>query len=266
MPNTDHVLFLARNEIRNLYGHDVDVVSKAKHLRKFGKATIGTSSALIAQLPGDPGLETTNAITSVVSSDAADDQTVTIEYHTIDGDGNLTFGVQTATLNGQTPVLLSTPAARVSRLYNSDSTELAGAIAVYEGGAVTSGVPDDSDTVHLQLLAGQQQSYKLQTSTSQYDYWIITYASFSVLRAQTRAVDFEIQIRNQGGVWRPAGLFGGNSSGSSFVLANLDPPLIVRPNSDVRVMATSSGATTTVTGVLGGHFAIRLDRGNVIGG
>ena len=147
----------AINFIFNEYGDNVSVVEKAKPLNKFGRnLSVATAFETVSEFQGSEINETfvsTDLIDSISSSNSADQsKTVTIEGHTIDGSGNLTFVSQDATTDasdGQTKVTLTTPLARANRLYiknsgtfNSPQTALAGTLFVYDdAGGVGSGTP-----------------------------------------------------------------------------------------------------------------------------
>lgn len=135
---------------------------------------------------------TGNTIDSVISDDAADDgKIVTIEGHTVDGSGNLTFIVQNATLGNVTRTALTTSLYRATRMYRtpgtfaSPATDLAGNIYVYDNsvGATghTSGTPNEATATKLLILAGNQQTEKCATSLSSKDVWIITRVAASRL-------------------------------------------------------------------------------------
>ena len=175
--NKDPWLEIAIQQIEADYGDTVSVEAKDKSLLKFGRNTnVGTSAATLMDLDGTEVGETyvsTNAITHVISTSAADGEEIKIEGHTISGT-DLTFVVQTATLNGQTAVALGTALARCTRLLNNDSTELAGKVSAYEGGTTTAGDVDTDSEIHCIIPAGQQQSRKASTSISSVDYWIVT--------------------------------------------------------------------------------------------
>lgn len=195
---------------------------------------------------GEETYQTDNTIDSIVSSNAGDTQSVIVEGHTIDGNGDFTFVVQPATLNGQTPVTLSTPLARATRIYNNDSTDFAGTVYGYRSAAtsVVSGVPQTTAAIHLQTDSNNQ-SLKAATTISKDDYWIISDVLVGVRRQQTRSVDFKFQVREKGKVFRTRLPFSGHSYAGTIPVP-IRPYFIVRPNSDWRVNATSSGASTQV--------------------
>jgi len=126
LPVSDPWVTHAINNIQSIYGDEVNVRTRNGDITKFGhNHLIGTSIATIMHLPAGILHETyvaADLINSIISTDNADTQEVYIEGHTIDGSGNFTFVTQLVTLTGQTVAALSTPLARVSRMYNNNST------------------------------------------------------------------------------------------------------------------------------------------------
>lgn len=261
----------AENTIRSTYGDTVSVAAKGKTLNKFGRNnTVGTSYETVAELQGTTSDETfvsTNIIDSIVSSSGSDTQTVTIEGHTIDGSGNLTFVTQTATLNGQTEVTLTTPLARANRLYigasgtfDSPQAAAVGDIAVYDNtDGIAAGVPNTAAATKIMITAGKTQSEKCATTISKADYWIVTYlgaaiddptgpTNFIELRAETRDVV-------NGGQWRPWGREFVIFNGTNGVKEEFDPPIIIRKNHDFRVRAKCDAGSSSVYAEVGGYLA-----------
>lgn len=257
-------LTAAANEIAATDNVEIDVVRKSKTLLKFGRhPSLGTTRALIWSHGPDHGTETllaSNGITSIISSSAADTgKTVRIEYHTISGN-NLTFGVQTATLNGQTAVTLPTACARISRMNNSGTTNIAGNVYTYEGGATTAGVPNDLTKVHARIRGADtpslQQTEKAATSISANDYWIITQATGHLLGSNTARVRLTLERKSTTGVWLPTGItIGLGNNGNTQAGGIIDPPIIIPANHDVRMMGTSSAASTNVAAYFNGYLA-----------
>lgn len=250
----------AINVIHQNYGDTVSVSEKTKTLLKFGRnENVGTSPATIMALPSGISNETYvtgNTIDKVSSSNAGDTQTITIEGHTLSG-GNLTFVTQTATLNGQNKVTLSTPLARCNRALNTGTTDIAGTVYFYVDGAITGGVPNTGSTVKLIIPAGQNQSQKAATSISSIDYWIITSYYASVLEKVSAIADIQLQIRELGKTFRTRANIG-VSSESGLVRLDLDVPIIVPKNSDVRLVATASGTNIDISGGIVGYLALVL--------
>jgi hypothetical protein len=230
------------------------VTIKPKALTKFGKNTsIGTSYETVWLIGGHETYVSTNIIDTVSSTDATDTQDMKIEGHTVDGSGNFTFSVQSVTLNGQNKVVLSTPLARATRLYNDDNTDLAGTVYVYEDTAISGGAPTDMTKAHLVTGGDNNQSLKCSTTISSSDYWIITQLTCGVDEKTTAAVDFGLQIRAKDKVFRT--VYPLQSSRGSDTIINLNPAIIVYPNSDVRMIAKASAINTSAEATIGGYLA-----------
>lgn len=241
----DPTIALAEDLIYKQDGRRVSVVDKGKSLIKFGKNNaLTTSWETVWLVGGDETYQTDNVIDTIVSDNAGDTQEVIVEGHTIDSNGDFTFVVQSATLNGTTNVALGTPLARANRMYNAGSADFAGTVRVFENGG----------TDHLTTEGDNNQSLKAATTISKDDYWIITGLTVSVNRQNTRSVDFALQIREKGGVFRTRFPVSAHSNGGGLQV-NFPQPIIVRPNSDIRLRAISSGADTQVEGAIHGYLA-----------
>ena len=241
-------------------GDVVDAYEKGKSLRKFGKnSSIGTSYETLAEMQGAEVQETfvsTNIIDSISSSSASDTtQSIIIEGHTIDESGNLTFAIQTCSLNGQTEVTLTTPLARVTRAYvansgvfNTTPANLVGTVYIYDNsGGIAAGVPSTASATKALIKAGQTQTAKCATTISQNDYWFINSFSAGVGNAGGSAnrVTFRILKRDikNGGAWRPAGREINVAIGGSDNEEKFDPPLVIGKNHDVIVQAKTDSNT-----------------------
>lgn len=248
----------AMREIYNAYGDVVEV--QPRSLLKFGSNfDVGLTFETVQSQGGDEVYATSNTIDTVSSSSASDTSVVGIEGHTIDGDGNFAFVVQFATLSGQNKVLLPTPLARCTRIYNADDALFLGSIYVYEDDTVTAGVPDTADKIHAVALVAEQGTQKCSTTISNNQYWIITQGWASVNKRQAANVDFHLQVRTKGGVFRTlADLSLSSTSGSHDI--TFKPYMIVPQNADVRVRAQSSNTGTAVSANLNGFLAtIKVD-------
>lgn len=237
----DGRLVQAEREIQTTFGDLVSVDAKAKSLIKFGKsAPLSTGSLQTVWTVG--GNETyleDNLIDSISSSSTSDTNTITVEGHTVTGTGEdqqFTFVVQTVTINGQNRVALSTPIARVSRAYNTNGVDLVGRVVVYENTALTNGVPSDASKIHLDIPLGLQQSFKAATTFSNSDYYILTGGFGSVSLKQSATVDFYLEVKRPGGVFRQQSAVSASSSSGPWLI-DLDPAVIIPRNCDVRVRA-----------------------------
>lgn len=237
------------------------VRAKDKTLIKFGRATLAQDSEQTISTLGTETFQTDNTITHVVTTDSggASAVDVTVEGHTVTGTGTaaeFTFVVQTVTLNGQTPVELATPLARCSRLYNDGATALTGRVFAMRGTSVSSGVPNPITLAHCEIPAGKQQSAKCATTISNRDALIITGLRVGVLRQASAFVDFELEIREAGKVFRERYLLDASRE-SGLVKVELDPCIWVPPNADVRIVGTSSANSTGTVGTFSGYLALR---------
>lgn len=235
-------------------GVRVSLEAKNKDLLKFGRnQLIGTSLATVQAQPVGVLHETyvdSNLITSIISTSANDTESVTVEGHTSPDGLVFTFSTQTLNLTGQTAATLATPLARVTRLYNADSTELEGVISVTENDTYTSGVPDTDTKVHLQVLAGEQQSDKASTTLSSVDYWVLTGFYADVLKKSASSAEIHLSVRRSGKVFRKQiQVSASNNHRGEHIFT---PYLIVYPNSDIRLEAAADGASTDVSGGMQG--------------
>ena len=235
----DARLVQAEREIYKTYGDVVSVDKKSKSLIKFGKSANLTTGefATVWTRGGNETYLTDNLIDRVASGSVLDVYQVTFEGHTVSGTGHnqkFTFVSQTITLTGQTPVVIPIPMARVSRAYNANGVDLVGTVRFYENSAVTNGVPDDIDKVHLDIPAPLQQSFKAATTFSDNEYFILTGGFGSVSLKQVAVVDFYIEVKSPGGVFRQQSAVSASSSSGPWQI-DLDPAIIIPRNCDVRV-------------------------------
>ena len=256
----DGRLVQGEREVYSTYGQRVSTDAKAKSLLKFGKSGDLSSTAGLQTVWSVNGNETyvsDNLIDRVISSSTSDTQEVTIEGHTIEGagvDAKFTFVVQAVTLNGQTPVALTTPLARVSRVNNNNGAEIVGVVAVYQDSAVTNGVPDDVTKVHINIPLGFQQSFKAATTFSNTDYFLLTGCYGAVSQKQTAAADFYLELREVGKSFRQIACLTASSSGGSFNI-EFDPAIILPRNADVRVRCTTGTNNAVVFTNFRGYLA-----------
>lgn len=256
-------------EVYNSYG--VMTYCKPKVLRKFGETLNADTGVLttVATMYNDEVNETystTNDIDSIVSSSADDTMEITIEGHYYDGNNRKIFKVQTVTMTGQTPVTLSTPLCRATRYkvktqtFGSEPSDVAGNISVYvsSGTTVTNGVIAVGDDTKVKLYGNTNQSRKASTSISYYDFHIINEVAVTSKRSSgsSALIDYELDYREEGGVWLPMGLEGSlrtASQSTDRIIA--DPYLFVTPrNSDVRLVCNSSTDNIPVKGFFSGFL------------
>jgi hypothetical protein len=254
----DGRLVQGEREIYNLFGDVVSIDLKSKSLIKFGKSGDLAADTLetVWTVGGHEVYVTDNTITHISSSSASDNQAIFIEGHTVTGTGansQFTFLTQVATLNGQTPVGLNIPLARISHIYNNGSTELQGRVVVYENTTTVGGIPSDATKIHIDIPQGLQGSLKGATTFSDEDYLILTGGFGSVSKKQDAAVDFYLEVRKAGGVFVQQAAVSA-SSGSSWEV-ELDPAVIIPRNADVRITAETASNGAVVFGVFKGYIA-----------
>ncbi|MBV1952602.1 MAG: hypothetical protein KUG64_10475, partial [Cycloclasticus sp.] len=165
--SSDYYIQHAIDRILDNYGDAVSVEDKNKDLLKFGRnKLVNTTPSTLMHLPAGTDNEayiSDNLINTVSSADSGDTEDILIEGHTVAA-GVFTFIVQTATLNGQNQVTLTTPLARVSRVRNDGNTDLLGEIYIYQNDTDTNGVPDTNSLVHLITDSGLNNSEKAATT------------------------------------------------------------------------------------------------------
>jgi hypothetical protein len=256
-PGQDPWITHAQQIIFDTYGDVVTLEAKNKDLLKFGRhENVQTTLTTLMTLPTGLYNETyvaDNLITHIVSTGVGDTEDVTIEGHTVVGSGAsavYTFVVQSATLTGQTEVLLDTPLARCSRVGNTSATELAGVISVTEANTYVGGVPQTAALVHTQIRAGRQQSEKCATTIENNNYWAITGWRADMLEKQATFGEIQIETRLPGGVFKPfvtAGVSDNHSADQVQV-----PYVIVPSNADVRMRAATGANDKDMSGWLCG--------------
>lgn len=260
--STEYLVRHAEEVILKTWGDQVSVDVKGKDLFKFGlRDDVDTNEQTIMTLPTGLYHEvyaTTNAITHVSSSSSSDTGTMTYEGHTVDGSGNFTFVTGSFTLQGTTKVALPTAVARITRGYNTGSTNLVGTVYFYENDTTNdvAGVPDTDAKVHMMVEAGYNQSNKAATTISNNDYYILTGGFATILKkAASALVDINFEVRQKGGVFRKQFPTAVTTSSSNSFQYHFEPYFIVPKNADVRVVATGSTTGIEVTAGFNGYLA-----------
>lgn len=255
--NADPWVEHAKRVISATYGQDVSLEAKDKDLLKFGRTKIAqTTDTTIQQLPAgivEETFVTTNIITSIVSTSSSDTTTVNIEGHTVSGtgtDSKFTFLVQTATLNGQTAVTLTTPLARVTRVFANAATELIGIISVTEDDTYSSGVPQTDSKVHLQIFDGESQSEKCSTTIEDNNYWLITEIRADCLEKTAAFGIIHLEIRNAGKIFLEQVVVSCNDTNP--LVESFKPYIIVPSNSDVRMTVVANANNKDFTAFMEG--------------
>ena len=255
----DGRLVQAEREIQATFGDVVSIDKKAKSLLKFGKSAELAANTIetVWSHGGHEVYVQDNLIDSISSSNIADNEEIYLECHTVEGTGTdqkFTFMTQTVSLNGRTRVPLPTPVARVSRAYNNNGTELLGAVYVYQDTLITNGVPTDRTKVHAHIPQGFQQSFKGATTFSDEDYYILTGGFGSVSNKQAASVDFYLEVRAAGKIFRQGAAVSASSTGGSWDI-DLDPCIIIPKNADIRITCETATQGAVVFGSFKGYLA-----------
>ncbi len=251
----------AQRELIDAGGPQTSVASASNSVLKFGKnpdVDTGSDPETVRFMGGTEVYPTANTIDRISSSNAGDNQTVRIigvEIFAGSGqDVQFRRVRQNVTLNGQTPVALPTPLARVSRVWNLGSTNNAGDVYVFTDGPVTGGVPNTADDVFIMMPFGTNSSFSSLLTVSDGNYLFIDEIGGGVLRQGNANVDFILESRAPGSVFRSRYQFGAsNQSGVSDI--RMLHPLIVEPNSDVRMRVETTANNTPVYGYFGAYFS-----------
>ena len=252
----------SKDVIFQSYGDKVSFSQKGKDLLKFGRnPSVGTTKCTIWYTGQDDSNETyaadnTNPIDTLSSSSASDTEVVRVEGHTMTG-GNLTFVVQTATLNGQNKVTLTTALCRCTRIAhnNESSTDLVGEIYAYEDTAISSGKPTDTTKIHVTVPAGENQSQKASTSVSSTDYWVVSSVTANYLeKSGANVTEVVLEKRPIGGVFAPVIAPVSISTGESKEIT-FEPYIVLPKNSDIRLCATASANGQEISGEINGFLA-----------
>ena len=190
-------------------------------------------------------------IDTISSSSAADTQDVVIQGL----DTNWEQVEQTATLNGQSKVVLTTPLIRVFRAYNDNSTNFTGNIYVYPDTAITGGVPNDTTKVRLHIPSGLINQtlttvYSVPARKTAYLYDITTSTNNKV--AASVAILFKVRLF--GKVFRVKDSRSVNSTGSSSHHESQVVPEVIPEKSDIYITANSG----TINAQISAHYNIVL--------
>lgn len=252
-------LVQAEREIYKSFGDRVSINSKAESLVKFGKSAPLSTGSLqtVWTFGGNEVYLTDNLITHVSSSSASDNELLRLEGHTVTGVGDdqqFTSVEQSVQLNGRTPVALSIPMARASRSYNDNGQNLLGTVYFYEDTPVTNGVPTDSTKVHLDIPITLDSTFKAATTISNDDYYIITGGFGSVSLKQAASVDFYLEVKAPGRVFRQVAALSASSTSGPWVI-ELDPAVIIPKNHDVRVRCETGTGGAVVFANFKGYLA-----------
>ena len=241
----------AERQVLNDFSDTVSVLNTARSLFKFGlNADIDTGATeTVWATGGDESYlaNSVNTIDTIVSANAGDNASVTIIGFT-NASGVLTKVTQSATLNGTTNVTLSTPLNRVEDAYVTGyASNVLGDVTITDNGG---------GTTHLTIPAGRAISSKAAVSTANGEYLFITGLRGGADTAVDARLAFDLEVRKLGEVFRiMTPTLYSTAVGTPYFDVQFDRPLIVEPNSDVRVRCTTSLDNASVTAMLSGVYA-----------
>jgi hypothetical protein len=168
---------------------------------------------------------------------------------------NLVPNKQEVTLNGQNKVALDTPLCRVHRLYDYDSTSYNGTIYVYEDDTVSGGVPQTSSKIHITVVEGNQ-SEKAANSTGYNQYLIVTGVNGYCFSNVATSFDLWLEVREVGGVNKTfRRILSISGKENSPVVNSLDPPIIIKKNSDIRITVQADKNNRDIGAFFSGYTA-----------
>lgn len=249
----DSYIELACSEIMAQYGHRVRVGRKT--LNKFGRnqnAAVDVKE-LIAFNGYNMVRSATNSITHFSISNAADNQTLTVEGFTI-ADGDLTFTTQEITLNGQTKTALTTPVSRCSRVANtSSSTKTADDVYVYTDTAISGGIPTDTSQIAAVMPAEDQSTVQAYTSIAANNYFVCTDFYASIGQKTNSAANIRFSTAPVGGVERTR-IIAACGTGANLRY-DFSPYLVIPPNTDILMFCNASTNNTDISAGFDGFFA-----------
>jgi len=192
-------------------------------------------------------------IDSVSSSSASDTNEITIQGL----DANWDTVTQTATLNGQTRVALTTPLIRCFRAWNSNSTDWAGDVHVYVNTALSGGVPIDPTKVRAEVTIGSGQTemciYTIPAGKT--GYFLGGYTAMS--RVGNNSAVFTSKLRTFGGVFRTVSRISCIGGGASNWSYRYPVGLAIPEKSDLLIRCEEVDANNT--GVSGGFTILLKD-------
>lgn len=215
----------------------------------------GTCSAIPAKIAQYTYSSTAN-IDTLSSTNAGDTQEIVIQG--LDADWNLV--TQSKNLTGQTAALLDTPLIRVFRMYNNDTTNIAGTVYLATNGrAATGGQPTLGTTVRAIIKDGDNQTQMALYTVPANHKLVIEHGWTSISKNTTPAVVATLQIRifqrSLGKVFRVVHTLSLNTNGSSNDQRPYGIPIVFDEKTDIeyRVTACSSdnmGASAGFHGML----------------
>ena len=199
----------------------------------------------------------------ISSSDPLDTQDITIRCLTEDASGDWNAEDIVMTLQGQTkvPIIFASgnDPVRFYRGYNSDTSDIAGDVYIYEDDTLTGGIPDTATKIRGVIMDGDNQTeMAIYTVPSNFvGYFEQGYVALaSPIRAA--AMEFVYKIRLHGGVFRVQGRTTLDTDGSNwwkYTYGAGFPLLPAKTDIVIRVITVTANSMGAV-----GGFDISLER------
>ena len=250
---------LAIKQVKEAYDESVSCDTIAKSYIKFGQnESAGGSSAVTVMTLGSGQIQedyvSANSITHFASSSTSEGSMV-VEGHTISGT-DFTPVTQTVTLAGQTKTALTTPLARVHRIYNDSTAVWLSNVYVARNVTFTNGIPQDSSAIHIVGIASEGQSLKAAMTSASTEFFFITdvYADVNAGFTTTQ-VDMRVRMRLAGKTFRTQHEMTINSDSQPHIKFEFKPYLIIPNNSDIELTANSTSVGVSVSGGFSAIFA-----------
>lgn len=178
----------------------------------------------------------------ISSSDNTDTQIITVSGL----DENWLTQTQTVTLSGQTKTPIAGTWMRIDRAFNSDSTEFAGRVYIYNDTTPVAGVPSASFVRGVIEPDVQQTQMALYTIPNNVNGYIPTIIAniYNAGNADSSAL-IQMRVRFEGGVFRDIFRLSLNTTGSSTNTYSFLFPIKFPPKTDIifRVIEVSKNDT-----------------------
>jgi hypothetical protein len=192
---------------------------------------------------------TTADIDSISSSDAGD--AVDIYVEGLDASGNIV--TQTPTLSGNTRVALATSLKRVHRMYNADSTDLAGHVYCYVNTALSSGVPIDTTKVRAVIQGAYNQTLMcVYTVPTGYTAYLRDW--YAGIGGGSRTSNYVVYLyaRPSGGVFQLKHKHAIAEDGTSSYQHKYEEPETFAAGTDIEMRVAITAAAITAANIVGG--------------
>ena len=199
----------------------------------------------------------TSADIDSVSSSATND-IGTIEVQGLGATSNLV--VQTATLNGQTRVALSTNLYRVFRIKNTGSSNFVGHVFAYPNTTLASGVPATNNTIRAVVHPENNQTEMAVYSVpfGKVAYLCSVYASTAGANRESNYI-IKLYARSPGGVFQLKHKEALADDGSSRTRHPFEVPLVFAAGTDLELTAEMTLGSATDAAIAGGFQITLID-------